>query len=258
MKSKYQFPILGNYRITQEYGENALHYDKLGIPGLLKHDGVDIAVPTGTPLLCIFNARISEFENTIPTNSNNGGYGNFIRLLVIDNGEYYDWVFGHLLQGFKAFKGMDVYKGEEFVMSDNTGFSTGPHVHIGVRKLKPGDSGPASKKYLGKTYSIPEYNNGALGYIDPMQFFESVENEVFPVDTLYGQLESKLKEYTWKVVHEAYAKRKARENAIPWSDRLMKAFVYGYWDAPSVFDPAMVETWRNMSKPEYLKRLGRL
>lgn len=239
----YKFPIKPPYRITQKFGENKLDYSQFGLKG---HNGVDIAVPQGTPILCPNNGTITHVKNDVPANGkDDNGYGNYIRMEIIDSGKYYQWTFGHLLPNVEVHINQPVYRGELLAHVDTTGFSTGNHLHLGVRELT-------------ENGSVVNYDNGYLGYIDPMPFFENTAEEIFPVDMRYNAPESSVRELKWKMVHESYAKKKARENAIPWSERLMYAFVYGYWGVDEVFNVAMVETWRNMTKPEYLKRLGKL
>lgn len=237
---KYKFPINPPYRITQKFGENKLDYSKFGLKG---HNGIDVAVPRGTPIITPFNGEVFEVVDNIPAGGK--GYGNFIRIKVADNGRFYHWTFAHMLPDTGYRVGHRVYKGERLALVNSTGYSTGDHLHFGVREVT--ESG-----------SVVDYGNGYLGYIDPMPFFEQVEDEVYPVDMLYHQKESMTREVAWKVVHEKYAKKRAAEAGIRWSDRFMKAFVYGYWDANFVFERANVQTWRNMTKPEYLKRLGRI
>jgi len=250
---KYTFPVNPPYRISQKYGQNALNYDKLGIPGLLKHDGVDIAVPTGTPLFYPHDGIITAFENKVPANQHTGGYGNFLRFLVVDDGKNYDWILGHMLPGFKAKVGMFVEQGDLLANVDNTGFSTGPHTHLGVRKIVLGHGGPAGRSYLGKHYSIPDYNNGALGYIDPMPFFDNVKDEVYSVDMRYNQ------NRTWAGYlreKRAVGQFTRKMNRLP-TEREINGLAYGYWDVETILDEVMFPVWSNMHKPEYNKRYGK-
>ena len=240
MLMNYLFPIKSPYRITQKFGENKLDYSQFGLKG---HNGVDVAVPRGTPILCPFNGTIFELKDD--TDAGGSGYGNYTRIRFVDSGRAYQWTFGHHLPNTGWKVGDDIYQGDVIAMVNSTGFSTGDHLHFGVREID--NSG-----------NVLNYSNGYLGYIDPMPFFEEVPDEIYAVDEYYGQKPSLVRELYWKVIHQAYAKGRAKKEALPWNDRFMKAFVYGYWDANTVFDPAMLALWRNMSKPEYLKRLGRL
>jgi murein DD-endopeptidase MepM/ murein hydrolase activator NlpD len=87
----------------------------------LTHEGIDIgynkdpvyAAGTGKVILAGWN----------------GGYGNCI---VINHGNGYKTVYGHLRQ-IKVKEGQWVTKGEEIGIIGNTGNSTGPHLHFEVR-----------------------------------------------------------------------------------------------------------------------------
>ena len=258
---KFQFPINPPYRITQKFGERLIFYP----PPMEAHNGIDIAVSRGTPVLAPVDSQVAAINN--PTDSQvKKGYGRDIRLLTqSEEGEniYYDQVFAHLLK-ILVTPGQLVKAGEVIGLVDSTGYSTGDHLHYGVRQVeKEGQGANVYQNYLGRQYAVFDYNNGYFGYIDPMPFFEAVpSDEVSPVDIRYGQSRSVLRERTWKILHEAYAKRQIISlKGFGWEmygEKFKKAFVYGYWDSQAVYDPAMVTVWENMTKPEFLKRIGKL
>lgn len=258
MQKQFTFPIKPPYRITQKFAQTLLDYSRFGMKG---HNGLDIAVSRGTAILAPTKGFIGAVAN--PSDEQvSKGYGRDIRLVSHSQGNiYYDHVFGHLLKVLVK-DGQEVEEGDIIGLVDSTGFSTGDHLHYGIRMLElNGQGAKAYQTYLGKQYAIFDYDNGYFGYIDPAPFFENTPDEVSPVDILYGQNRSVLRETSWKILHQKYAKERARKVALSWDmygEKLMKAFVYGYWDADTVFDPAMVVVWENMPKPEYLKRIGKL
>lgn len=86
------------------------------------HEGIDIAVPEGTPI------RASK-GGTVIMASFNGGYGNYT---CIDHGSGLSTCYAHQ-SGFVAGSGQSVTQGQIIGYSGNTGSSTGPHLHFEVR-----------------------------------------------------------------------------------------------------------------------------
>lgn len=107
--SGYVWPA-GVRRITQYYG--------------LRHTGVDIAGPIGTPLYA------SKAGTVIRSQCGwNGGYGCYI---IIDHGGGVTTLYGHASK-LIATVGQRVDQGEVIALMGNTGRSTGPHIHFEVR-----------------------------------------------------------------------------------------------------------------------------
>lgn len=86
------------------------------------HEGIDIGVPTGTPI------RAAK-GGTVIMASYNGGYGNYT---CIDHGGGLSTCYAHQA-GFAASTGQRVSRGQVIGYSGNTGSSTGPHLHFEVR-----------------------------------------------------------------------------------------------------------------------------
>src|SRR5271157_191561 len=115
------------------------------------HPGVDWPVPSGTPVYSIlggevvfadFNATPLMVEN--PPESNNAPaewQGKTVSewggLVVVQNGDYQVW-YAHM-EKLLVSVGQIVQNGDEVGLSDSLGNSTGPHVHLGVKK-KAGNS----------------------------------------------------------------------------------------------------------------------
>lgn len=140
--------------ISQGFGGNPEIYAQFGLKG---HNGLDIAAPLDTPVKAVHDGHI-EFYNDILT-STTGGYGLDIRLDFEADGFTWDCVYGHL----HRYEGSprDVKAGEVIGYVDSTGFSTGNHLHLGIRKLLNG--------------IVLDYSNGFLGYLDPLIFLKGSE-----------------------------------------------------------------------------------
>jgi murein DD-endopeptidase MepM/ murein hydrolase activator NlpD len=86
------------------------------------HEGIDIAVPTGTPVHAAQSGRVIIAGWM-------GGYGN---LVVIDHGGGLSTAYGHN-SSFAVGSGASVSQGQVVAYAGSTGNSTGPHVHFEVR-----------------------------------------------------------------------------------------------------------------------------
>lgn len=118
MPQQLTFPILGDYRISSPFGSRS----SPGGIGSTNHKGIDIAVPTGTPVVAPTDIKITQAGWS-------GGYGNLIRGMD-DAGNTYE--FGHLSQiGVKP--GDVVQQGTQIGKVGSTGNSTGPHLHFGIK-----------------------------------------------------------------------------------------------------------------------------
>lgn len=87
-----------------------------------QHEGIDIAVNTGTPV------RASA-DGVVRFAGENGGYG---LLVVIDHGFDVETRYAHNSR-ILVREGERVQAGDVIALSGNTGNSTGPHVHFEIR-----------------------------------------------------------------------------------------------------------------------------
>lgn len=85
------------------------------------HNGLDIAVEEGTPVLAVRSGKIIEAGE-------NSGYGKFIKMELDNN---YTALFAHLSEILTK-EGEYVNKGGVIAKSGNTGASTGPHLHYSL------------------------------------------------------------------------------------------------------------------------------
>ena len=119
-------PVSG--RLTTEFGQTRYVNDA---PTSSRHSGLDIAAPTGTPILATNNGRVTLSMDLILT-------GNTI---VIDHGQGLFSVYYHMHELFVE-EGQLVERGEPLGTVGSTGFSTGPHLHFTMsyykHNLEPG------------------------------------------------------------------------------------------------------------------------
>jgi murein DD-endopeptidase MepM/ murein hydrolase activator NlpD len=115
---KLLWPIPGPIRITELFG---MRHDPIN--GVWEmHNGIDLGCPMSTTLLAPADGVV-EYEGRF------SGYGN---MLMLQCGQHMTLVFGHL-KSFIAKKGQSVKRGQVIALTDNTGWSTGPHLHFEVR-----------------------------------------------------------------------------------------------------------------------------
>lgn len=85
------------------------------------HYGLDIAGPTGTPVLAAASGRVTLA----------GDFFFFGKLLVIDHGHGVNTLYAHL-SALHAAEGEEVAQGERIVAIGATGRVTGPHLHFSL------------------------------------------------------------------------------------------------------------------------------
>ena len=139
-------PFDGAYPVTTRFGDqidDAQVRQLYLTNNLVGHDGIDWAVPMDTPVLAADEGEV--------VLAGNGIYGVTVVLQHRWGRSYY----GHLSRTTVK-NGQQVKKGEQLGLSGNTGLSTGPHLHFGV---KPNN---------------PKMDNGYYGKVDPAPFLGSV------------------------------------------------------------------------------------
>jgi murein DD-endopeptidase MepM/ murein hydrolase activator NlpD len=228
--------------------------------GLKAHNGWDIAAARGTVLVAPEDGIVT--EATTGYKPGEGGYGNIVRILCNTHQPstlFRQHTLAHLLEVHVKI-GEEVTAGQVIGLVDSTGFSTGDHLHWGVRrlekrKLKKGDKRRAKRIYFNEDYVILDYDNGYFGSYD-FEKETKAPTEVRPVDERYGAKRSAARELAWSV---RYSEKWVREEALKkgfgreWK-RMKNAFVYGHWDKETVFNPIAYGVWSHMTKPEFEKR----
>jgi murein DD-endopeptidase MepM/ murein hydrolase activator NlpD len=123
-------PVVGG-RVSQWFGTNPEAYARFGLAG---HNGIDYAVISGTPVRAAHDGvlRIAAVDPS--------GYG----LYCVVDGEKFSTLYAHLA-GVIAAEG-EVRAGQPIAVSGNTGNSTGPHLHFGLKVT--GLRNPAYRNYI--------------------------------------------------------------------------------------------------------------
>ena len=105
------------------------------------HTGIDYSMPEGTPIDAIMDGVIKTVVDYGDANA-----GKTI-IMQLDNGQ--EVVFGHLKE-FLVKEGQKVSAGDHIALSGNTGHSTAPHLHIGLKDhgqfIDPSPLDPAVQK----------------------------------------------------------------------------------------------------------------
>lgn len=139
-----QMPVQGI--VTSRVG---LRHDPID-GGMRHHNGVDIAVPTGTKVKAIAAGRVVE-------SAARGGYGN---LVTIEHAGGMVSLYGHNAQ-LEVKIGDRVEAGQTVALSGSTGRSTGPHLHFELWK----DGVNVTQTYLENGMGIPEVPESIRSYL---------------------------------------------------------------------------------------------
>lgn len=135
---------LKRFYITQRFAQNPKMYAMYGMKG---HNGLDFRTRwPETPLAHCHTFPMLAGKVIEIGNQGRAGYGKFVRLLHADGSQT---IYAHLEKVYVKL-GQLVTTATIMALTDNTGKSTGSHLHVGYR--------PPNWKAL--------YNNGFKGYVD--------------------------------------------------------------------------------------------
>ena len=148
MRPKIRKPFVGVYPISFKFGEAPDWYVKIaGYP----HNGVDFAMPEGTPVLACDDGKVIWADQSCD------GRGKSVHIL-------HEWglsVYYHLSE-IRAKFGREIKKADTLGLSGSTGWATGPHLHFGIKV---------------RGYEVP----GMRGWCNPLKYIsEKVEEPSVP------------------------------------------------------------------------------
>lgn len=182
MKLELWYPTERFY-IGQGFGEANTNpsvrerYLKYGLKG---HNGLDLFAATGDKIY-------AAHEGTVTYAGLDGGAGKTIVLRTDrayeykDGSAYFKTIYGHLKE-YKVKIGDVVKIGQLIALSDNTGDSTGPHLHFGLKPQLPGEGDDVWYNF--------EPSNGYNGAIDPMPYFNHYYAK--DIDYIYSNLKQQV------------------------------------------------------------------
>lgn len=152
---------LDNIFITQQFGKTVAA-KRLYASGT--HSGVDFRATMGTPVKATLDGVVMGVGDTDRV-CRGVSYGKWV---LIKHGNGLSTVYGHLSL-IKTVAGATVKTGEVIAYSGNSGYSTGPHLHLGViatQGVKVGEY--TSKVCVGARMTIPLISVEA--YLDPLVY----------------------------------------------------------------------------------------
>lgn len=165
MQLRLYYPV-DTLNVSQKYGPDGTAPDllpKYTAIGLKAHNGWDFVAPDGSIVRAAHHGTV-----TYAGLDGSNGY-----LIVIRTDEQYDYdgksvyfktLYGHLKTGtLRVTAGQKVRVGDLIALADNTGMSTGSHLHFG---LKPVEQGEADWQWYNAAQE-----NGYNGAIDPAPYW---------------------------------------------------------------------------------------
>lgn len=153
-------PPLDNIYITQPFGNTA--FAAAGAYNGNGHPGVDFRASVGTPVKAVLAGIVSNVESL--ENVSGCGYGRWV-LIKHDNG--LETLYAHL-SIVSVVKGQRVQTGTLLGYSGQTGYATGPHLHLGL--FAPNST--SINKFTcksGKSVTLPTAAFNA--FLNPMLYF---------------------------------------------------------------------------------------
>lgn len=161
MKLILCYPLNLPFTISQKFGGNQDFYKQYGLIG---HNGWDLSVPNGTDVYATHDGEITYAGL-------DGANGVIVVMKTLQEYDYnegksfYKTHYGHLKSGSVIVTvGQKVKKGEKIAESNNTGASSGPHVHFGIKPIMKGEAD-------WQWFNL-EQDKGYNGAIDPAPYFD--------------------------------------------------------------------------------------
>jgi murein DD-endopeptidase MepM/ murein hydrolase activator NlpD len=134
-------PLNGAGVVSQENGGSYSHTGKAQY-------AIDFAVDLGTSVYSMRSGRVISMEDRYPDSGGDASKSNMVNYVLIEHDGGYRSAYLHLQQNFKnkvnLKVGDTVNAGQLIGYSGNSGYSTGPHLHVEVHK-------PTNNVYFGQT-----------------------------------------------------------------------------------------------------------
>jgi murein DD-endopeptidase MepM/ murein hydrolase activator NlpD len=234
-----QYPILKKplkYCVaTQPFGVNWTGMpDAYSRWGLKNHNGEDYKIRPKDEFI-----RAAHNGTILQARFDESGFGNFIELL--DESETFKTRYGHGAELLRA-RTNKVKAGDNIMIGDSTGFSTGSHLHFDL-------------KFLNSDGSVKDHDNGYFGCVDPAPYFEKGYTNL-PVDERYGRERDLMAEIILRFKNPWVHRRliqKYRRRPLQLFDRECNAILYGGWGFDEALSDAMKPITYFLKKTEWEK-----
>lgn len=116
--------------INQLFGVNREFYARFNLPG---HEGLDLKATLGSRLFCVAPGQVK----VVHTNAGSHNYGIHVRVAHADG---YETIYGHMQQALVQVN-QNVATGTLLGIAGSTGNSTGPHLHLTLKKAGASQGG---------------------------------------------------------------------------------------------------------------------
>ena len=160
------YPLKNPSLLIQKFGENPEYYSK-NIPGLKAHNGWDI--------WGAYNQKVRathDGEVVYAGVDSKEGWGVVLRTIetfdypiINETGVYFKTIYWHLIKEIPVKVGQKVKAGDVIGYADNTGFSSGDHLHFALKPQEKGEN--------DWTWWNIENANGYFGAIDPAPYWNN-------------------------------------------------------------------------------------
>ena len=158
MKLTLKYPIQPFF-VSYPFGYPSAHYTA---SGMLGHNGIDLRAYHGQPVY-------AAHDGTCYLEIDNGG-GNGVIIITDEKFEFegqevfFKTIYWHLLENNPAVESRQKVKAGDLIgYADNTGYSSGDHLHFGLK--------PVAQNEPPFSWVNTRQNNGYKGAIDPMPYF---------------------------------------------------------------------------------------
>lgn len=133
--------------VTQHFGTRPEYYAQFGFPG---HEGIDLAAPYETPYTAVADGVVIWASDQ----RRSGGPSAYGWHVILDHGNGYTTLYAHAAVWPLPAVGDAVLAGDIVAFSGNSGNSSGPHLHLTLKK---------------EGYRLPGW---PAGYMDPFPLLE--------------------------------------------------------------------------------------
>jgi murein DD-endopeptidase MepM/ murein hydrolase activator NlpD len=141
---------LASVRITQYFGNTS--FAASGAYSGQGHNGVDFAAAVGTPVKAVLGGVVVDTNYITPAQDKVIGYCQYGSWVLVKHPNGLTSLYAHL-SSISVSKGQTVAQGQTLGLSGQTGYATGPHLHLTI--------------YISSAVTFKNYtcNNGSVAYI---------------------------------------------------------------------------------------------